>query len=83
MKAERYLRLDKREFLLQVVVIRLVKLLRIICLVFSILGVVEDLTEHSPSRAFAVLRRDLQAQNFVPMVGLSTAALNGKLKLGS
>lgn len=44
MKAERYLRVDKREFLLQVVVIRLVKLLRIICLVFSIRGVVEDLT---------------------------------------
>lgn len=28
MKAERYLRVDKREFLVQVVVIRLVKLLR-------------------------------------------------------
>lgn len=61
MKAKRYLRVDKREFLLQVLVIRLVKLLRTVRLVFYILGVVEDLTEQSPSRAFAVQKRHLQA----------------------
>jgi len=61
MKAERCLRVDKREFLLQVAVIGLVKLLRIVCLVFDILGVVEDLTEQGPRRTFAVLKRDLQA----------------------
>lgn len=34
MKAERYLRVDKREFLMEVLVIRLVKLLRITCIFF-------------------------------------------------
>lgn len=61
MKAERYLSVDKREFLLQVLVIRVVKLLKSIFLVSYILGVVEDLTGKSSSRAFAVLKRDLQA----------------------
>lgn len=51
---------------MQVVVIKVFKLV-------SILGVVEDLTDQSASRAFAM---DLQAQNFLPKVGVSTAALN-------
>lgn len=53
--------LIKGSFLLQALVIRVVKLLKFIFLVSCILGVVEDLTGKSPSRVFAVLKRDLQA----------------------
>lgn len=49
MKAERYLKIDKREFSVGVVVIRLIKLLRkLFALFFYILGAIEVLTEHSP-----------------------------------
>lgn len=73
MKAERYLRVDKREFLMEVLVVRLVKLLRITC-IFLYLGNVQ--TEHSPSRAFAVLKRDLKLHSR----GRDTYSCN-KLKL--
>lgn len=56
MKAERYLSVDKREFLLQVLVVRVVQLLKPIFLVSYILGVVEDLTGKRHSREFAVLK---------------------------
>lgn len=58
MKAERYLRVDKREFLLQVVVIRLVKLLREL-FVLAFMFWSGSGSEHSPSRGLAVLKGDL------------------------
>lgn len=71
---ESYLRVHKREFLLQVVFIRLVKLLSIICLV-SILGVVEIyLNRVQPG--ICCVQEGSPSLNFLPRVGVSTAALN-------
>lgn len=72
MKAKRYLRVDKREFLMEVLVIRLVKLLReLFALFFYIWGMFK--LNVVPA---GHLLRSRGISNFIAGVGIPTVALN-------
>lgn len=71
MKAERYLRVDKREFLMEVLVIRLVRLLRITCIFFYIWGMFKLNTVPA---GHLLCSRGIS--NFIAGVGIPTVAIN-------